>query len=57
MIPPVYLGKSSWWIWKASRLSIVAVNVRVIRAGDIGEAYLTVIARKLAMAGVGGPPL
>jgi putative DNA primase/helicase len=26
--------------------------VRVIRAGDIGEAYLTVIARKLAMAGV-----
>jgi putative DNA primase/helicase len=26
-VPPVYLGKNSWWIWKASRLSIVAVNV------------------------------
>jgi putative DNA primase/helicase len=52
-VPPVYLGKKQ--LVDLESLQIVDSGrqcVRVIRAGDIGEAYLTVIARKLAMAGV-----
>ncbi len=52
-VPPVYLGKKQ--LADLESLQIVDDGrqyVRVIRAGEIGEAYLTVIARKLAMAGV-----
>lgn len=52
-VPPVYLGKKQ--LADLECLQIVDDGrqyVRVIRAGEIGEAYLTVIARKLAMAGV-----
>ncbi|HCI6970410.1 TPA: DNA primase [Klebsiella quasipneumoniae subsp. similipneumoniae] len=52
-IPPVYLGKKQ--LVELESLKIVDDGrqcVRVIRAGEIGEAYLTLIARKLAIAGV-----
>ncbi|CDQ55126.1 TPA: DNA primase [Klebsiella pneumoniae] len=52
-IPPVYLGKKQ--LVELESLKIVDDGrqcVRVIRAGEIGEAYLTLIARKLALAGV-----
>ncbi|EIY5121368.1 DNA primase [Klebsiella quasipneumoniae] len=52
-IPPVYLGKKQ--LVELESLKIVDGGrqcVRVIRAGEIGEAYLTLIARKLAVAGV-----
>lgn len=52
-IPPVYLDKKQ--LRELNSLRIVDDGrqiVRVIRAGEIGEAFLTLIARKLAMAGV-----
>ncbi|HBQ3013220.1 DNA primase family protein [Klebsiella quasipneumoniae] len=52
-IPPVYLGKKQ--LVELESLKIVDDGrqcVRVIRAGEIGEAYLTLIARKLSLAGV-----
>jgi len=52
-IPPVYLGKKQ--LVELETLNIVDGGrqcARVIRAGEIGEAYLTLIARKLAIAGV-----
>ncbi|CAM7423236.1 SF3 helicase domain-containing protein [Phytobacter diazotrophicus] len=52
-IPPVYLGKKQ--LVELDGLRIVDSGrqcVRVIRAGDIEQASLTVIARKLAMSGV-----
>lgn len=52
-VPPVYLDKKQ--LRELNSLRIVDDGrqiVRVIRAGELGEAFLTLIARKLAMAGV-----